>query len=54
LTTSSILAMWAIGLVGRFARYSSRRPSIPPPGWKQVELLCPDRCLFEHVIGPLD
>ena len=33
---SSISAICAIGLGGLLARYSSRCPSIAPPGWKQV------------------
>src|SRR5271168_3932356 len=45
---SSISAMCAIGRGTLFARYSSRRPSIAPPGWKHVSSVWPSRPQFEH------
>src|SRR5882757_7975015 len=39
--TLSTLDRCACALPGRFTRYSSLRPSIPPPGWKQVASVWP-------------
>ena len=46
---SSTSARCATGLRGLLARYSSHRPSIPPPGWKQVPSVCPLWPQFEHM-----
>ena len=40
--------MCAMGFGTLLARYSSRQPSMPPPGWKQVGPVWPGWSQFEH------